>query len=172
MGLQSQHMHREGHVGAALAAYAPVAFVTAAFGFDDLAFLGAIATVGLAMLPDIDLRVPLVPHRGPTHTVWFAGMVAVAGGGLGWTAGASEGFAAAVGLAVFGALVCGLAVGAHVAADALTPMGVRPLAPLSDWQVTYDLTRASNPLSNWLGLVIGAGFAVGAFALGSWVAGL
>jgi inner membrane protein len=165
-------MHREGHVGAALAAYAPVAFVTAALGFDDLAYLGAIATVGLAMLPDVDLRLPLVHHRGPTHTVWFAGLMAVVGGGLGWSAGSGASLAAAVGLAAFGALVAALAVGSHVAADALTPMGVRPLTPLSDRQVSFDLTRASNPLSNWLGLVVGAGLAVGAFSLGRRIAGL
>lgn len=165
-------MQREGHVGAALAAYAPVAFATVALGFDDLAFLGALASVGLAMLPDVDLRLPLVPHRGPTHTVWFVALATVAGGVFGWTAGIGEGPASAVGLAAFGALVAGLAVGSHLAADALTPMGVRPLAPLSDREVTYGLTRASNPLANLLGLVAGVGLAVGAFALGRWVAGL
>ncbi|MFB6353470.1 MAG: metal-dependent hydrolase [Halobacteriales archaeon] len=165
-------MQRAGHVGAALAAYAPVAFVTAGLGFDDLALLGGLAAVGLAMLPDVDLRLPLVPHRGPTHTVWFAGLAAVAGGLLGWSAGVGRGGVAAAGLAAFGGLVGGLVVGAHVAADALTPMGVRPLAPLSDRRVTYGLARASNPVANVLLLVLGAGLAVAAFALGRWVAGL
>lgn len=165
-------MHRSGHVGAALAAYAPVAFVAAALGLDDLAALGALGTVGLAMLPDVDLRIPLVAHRGPTHTVWFALLAAAAGAVVGWTAGASAGAFVALGLAAFGGAVCGLSVGSHVLADALTPMGVRPFAPVSDRRVSYDLTRASNPVSNAVGLVLGAAIAVGAFALGGWVASL
>jgi LmbE family N-acetylglucosaminyl deacetylase len=51
------------------------------------------------MLPDVDLRLPLVPHRGPTHTVWFALAVAAGGGAVGWTAGAPAGPLAAAGLA-------------------------------------------------------------------------
>jgi inner membrane protein len=165
-------VHREGHVGAALVAYAPLALVAAALGLDDLAAVGALATVGLAMLPDVDLRVPLVPHRGPTHTVWFALAVAAVAGYVGWTTGVPAGHLAGAGLAAFAAAVGGLAVASHVAADALTPMGVRPLAPVSDRRVAYGLTRASNPLSNLLGLVLGAGIVLGAFALGRWLRGL
>lgn len=165
-------MQRAGHVGAALAAYAPVAAVSAAVGFDDLAFLGALAAVGLAMLPDIDLRIPLVPHRGPTHTVWFALAIAAVGAYAGWSAGAGAGPRTAAGIGAFGAVVAGLAVGSHVVADAMTPMGVRPFTPLSDRRVTFDLTRASNPIANVLVLLLGAGLVVGAFALGDWVAGL
>lgn len=164
-------MQRAGHVGAALAAYAPVAFVAAALGLADLAFVGALAATGLAMLPDVDLRLPLVAHRGPTHTVWFALVAAAAGGYVGWTAGVAADPLLGVGTAAFGAAVAGLAVGSHVAADALTPMGVRPLAPVSDRRVSYDLTRATNPVANLLGLGVGAGLALAAFVLGGWVAG-
>lgn len=163
-------MHRWGHVGAALAAYAPVAFVTSVVGLDDLLVLGGVAAVGLSTLPDVDHRVPLVPHRGPTHTVWFVLLVAAAGGYVGWSAGASTGLASTVGLAVFGATVAGLAVASHVAVDALTPMGVRPFAPLSDWHVSVGLTPSASPLANWLGLGAGSAMALGAVALGRWVA--
>lgn len=159
-------MERWGHVGAALAAYAPVAFVTAALGLEDLALLGALAAVALATLPDVDHRLPLLSHRGPTHTVWFVLLVATAGGAVGWSAGAPAGLAAAVGLAAFGGAVAGLAVASHVAVDALTPMGVRPLAPVSNRWISFDLTRSANPLANWLVLVLGSGVAIGAFALG------
>lgn len=163
-------MQRWGHIGAALAAYAPVAFVATALGLDDLAVVGALAAAALSMLPDVDLRLPLVAHRGPTHTVWFALAVAGVGGYVGWTAGAPAGEAATAGLAAFGATVAGLAVASHVAVDALTPMGVKPLWPLSDRRVSYNLTRSTNPLSNWLGLGAGSGLALVAFALGRWVA--
>jgi inner membrane protein len=65
-------VHREGHVGAALALYAPVGFPAFVSGFRSLAVLGAIGAVALAMLPDQDMRIPLVSHRGITHTLWFA----------------------------------------------------------------------------------------------------
>lgn len=159
-------VHRSGHVGAALAAYAPVAFVTAAVGLDTLALLGALAAVGLSSLPDVDHRLPLVSHRGPTHTVWFTLAVAAAGGYVGWTAGVPAGPAQAMRLAAFGATVSGLAVGSHVAVDALTPAGIRPLAPLSNRWVCFNLTPAGSPLANWLGLVVGSSLAAVAFALG------
>ena len=70
-------MHREGHIGAALVAYAPVGAVALALGFETLALVGAVAAGGLSMLPDYDQRVPGLDHRGPTHTVWFALVVGV-----------------------------------------------------------------------------------------------
>ncbi len=169
-GAPAPGVHREGHVGAALAAYAPVALVAAALGLDDLALVGAAVAAALAMAPDVDRRLPLVRHRGPTHTVWFVLVAAAAGGAFGWSAGAPDGPAATIGLAAFGAAVAGLSVGSHVAADALTPAGVRPFAPLSDRRFAVAATRAANPVANLLCLAIGGGLAVGAFALGRWLA--
>lgn len=165
-------MHRYGHVGAALAAYAPVAFTTAALGRSDLTLVGAAAVVSLAMLPDVDLRLPLVPHRGPTHTVWFALVVAAAGGAVGWIAGVPTGLAGGAGLAAFGTAVAGAAIGSHLVADAMTPMGIRPYAPLSDRRITHDVTAAANPIANALGLVLGVSLVSGAFLLGTWIDGL
>ena len=78
-------MHREGHVDAALLAYAPVGLVTLALGFDTLALLGGVGAAGLAMLPELDQRIPGLTYRGPTYTVWFAlavGVVLAAAGAL------------------------------------------------------------------------------------------
>lgn len=160
-------MHREGHIGVALLAYAPVGAVTLALGADTLALLGGAGAVGLAMLPDYDQRVPGVTHRGPTHTVWFALAVGVLLGVVGGLAGRSTGPLAVVGLAAFGFTLGVLTIGSHILADALTPAGVRPLAPYRDDFYCYDVARASNPLANYALLVLGVVAAGGAFALGS-----
>lgn len=158
-------MHREGHVGAALLAYAPIGAVTLGAGFDDLAIFGALAAVGLAMAPDIDLRIPGIQHRGITHTVWFALAVGSLGAIAGAYVGASEGVLAALGLAVWGFLVGAITIGAHVFADALTPAGVRPFAPYRDRAYSFAIARASNPIANYVLLGIG----VAAIAAGLWL---
>jgi hypothetical protein len=40
-------------------------------GFDR----GGSATLALVMATDVDMKIPGIPHRGPTHTVWFAAAV-------------------------------------------------------------------------------------------------
>ena len=165
-------MYRNGHFGAALLFYAPLAFVLAAIGQSDLALLGAAVAVALAMLPDYDQRVPGLPHRGPTHTVWFAVVVGVAIGVLGGVVGANLGVLAALGYGVLGFLVGTLTVLSHVAADSLTPMGVRPFEPWSSKRYTVRLVDAGNPIANHVILVLGAAATAGAFALGDWINGL
>lgn len=61
-------MYQYGHYGAALLGYAPLGFLLAVTGFEDLAILGAVGAAALAMVPDVNLRVPLVTHRGVTKT--------------------------------------------------------------------------------------------------------
>lgn len=163
-------MYRTGHYGAALLAYAPVAFVVATVGLRSLALVGGVGIVLLATLPDYDQRVPFVTHRGPTHTVWFAlavGVVLTAAGGI---AGARSGPIDAAGLGVFGFAVGSLAVGSHIAADALTPAGVRPFAPFRSRRYTYDVTTAANPIANYALLAIGGVATSVALAAGTAVA--
>jgi inner membrane protein len=163
-------VYRPGHVGASLLAYAPVAFVVVALGFESLALVGGVAAAGLATLPDVDLRVPLVTHRGPTHTVWFALAVGVGCGGVGALVGSSGGVADAVGLSALGFAVGCVAVGSHVAADALTPAGVRPFAPVREDSYSLDVARASNPVANYGLLVLGVVAALAAVRAGVVVA--
>jgi inner membrane protein len=148
-------MYWRGHVGIALLAYAPVAGAVRVVGEPGLAVLGAAVAVALSTLPDLDHRLP-VPHRGPTHTIAFAlaagvlvvlaaGVVLPAGGGTAlppWTPGFVGGVAT-------------LSLCSHVAGDAITPMGIWPLRPLSKWHVTLDLTPAANPRANRLFLGVG-----------------
>lgn len=138
-------MYIAGHVGAALLCYAPVAAALVALGQSDLAAVGVGVTVAVAGLPDIDHPLP-INHRGPTHTVWFAAGVALLGGVIGVTAGMVTGNAVGLG-AVIGSAVF-LSLLSHLLADSITPMGIRPFAPLSSWHVTFDIVPAANVRAN------------------------
>jgi len=70
-------MYRNGHYGAALLAYTPIGTAAILLGSPNAATAGGIATVFLATVPDLDMKIPGVAHRGPTHTVHFAATVGI-----------------------------------------------------------------------------------------------
>jgi inner membrane protein len=125
------------------------------------------------MLPDVDHRLPGVPHRGPTHSLAFAALVgggfalvgrAATSAGLGDVGLAAVADGSVVGFG-FGFLVGFLTVLAHLLADALTPAGVNFLWPLSGSEYTLSLWPSDNRLANY-GLFAAGVFAVaGALAL-------
>lgn len=158
-------MLRSGHYGAALALYAPAGFLLLSYD-PALAVIGGAGAVGLSRLPDFDLRVPFVDHRGATHTLLFLVLAAAALGWLGYLAAGHVG-TDRVRTAGLGVLVGVVAVGSHLLADALTPYGVPLLWPLTRKRYAVSLTAATNPLANYglLGLGVAATVAVG------WVAG-
>jgi len=163
-------MHREGHYGASLLAYAPLGFAVIAVGFPAAAVGGAVLAVALAMVPDWDQRIPGITHRGITHTVHFAAVIAIGTGLLGAGMGASVSSPGVnplvvVGAAVFGAATGAVAILAHIGADALTPMGVAPLGDGGP-HITYDVCRADNTLGNYGLLALGGAAALLAFYLG------
>lgn len=159
-------MYKSGHIGASLLVYAPLGFVTAVIGGPQMAVLGGVVAVVLATVPDLDLRTPFIKHRGPTHTAWFAGCVAVLGGIAGFAFGLQIGILAAFGFAALTALTAGLAIASHIAADALTPMGVRPFAPWSARHYTWGVVKAANPVANVVLLGVGGAAAAGLTYLG------
>ncbi|MFT4881346.1 MAG: inner membrane protein [Salinirussus sp.] len=177
-------MYRNGHYGAALLAYAPVGFLVAALGYRTLALLAAGVALAVAMVPDLDIRVPGLKHRGPTHTVGFALLVGAVVGALGVTVvtagnpaavstalATRDGGITALGVGVLGGLVSALTVCSHIAVDALTPMGVTPFWPLSDRHVSLDVVRASNRVANAVLLGVGVAAAAGSYWLALQVAG-
>lgn len=159
-------MHRNGHYGVALLVYAPVGAVALALGSPSLAVVGCAVAISGALVPDVDQLLPLVAHRGVTHTVWFAFLAGAALGGLGFLVGSTRGPLAGTTLAAFGAVVGVVTIGAHLLADALTPMGVRPFWPLSDAEYALGLATADSRLANYGLLAVGA-FATGLAVLGA-----
>ncbi|OAQ52462.1 metal-dependent hydrolase [Natrinema mahii] len=152
------YMYQVGHYGGALTAYAPLGTIAALGGYGEIAIVGGLVCVALSTLPDYDHRLPLIDHRGPTHTIPFALLVGV---GLATITGvlvdASSAFADA-GFVTFAFLVGLVSVGSHLFVDALTPMGVRPFWPLSRRRYSLEVTTAANPLANYglFGLGVGS----------------
>jgi inner membrane protein len=159
-------MYKTGHYGAALLVYAPVGFLLLSVD-PGLAIVGCIGSVGLSRLPDYDLRVPFLEHRGITHTILFLAVVTGALGGVGLLAGNRLDIdpTVTVGLGVVVGIV---GVGSHLLADALTPAGVPLLWPLSDTDFSVSVANASNPIANYGLLVLG----VAATATVGYVAGV
>jgi inner membrane protein len=160
-------MHKKGHYGAALTAYAPVGMGALTLGFDVAAVGGGLVAVGLAMLPDVDMNLPNVAHRGPTHTIHFAFGVGIVTGVLGGVIGqaATSHWLLAVGSGFYLALVGSLTIGSHIAADALTPMGVTPFG--DDRHYSYDLWNADSIIGNYGLLALGILAVSGAVIVGA-----
>lgn len=151
-------MLKTGHYGAALLVYAPVGYLLLALD-PALAVVGGFVAVSLSRLPDYDLRVPGIKHRGITHTLLFLFVVAAILGGLGYLAGDTLG-TTPVETAVVGVIVGVVAVGSHLFADWLTPSGVPLLWPLSSERYSLYLARATNPLANYGLLALGVAVTV------------
>lgn len=166
-------MYRKGHYGVSLLVFAPIAFALLSLGKPILAFLTGVPMLWLAMLPDYDQRVPFIRHRGPTHSLLFAGLVGAAFAGAGFALGSASSFlgtgevvaqiglGAQLGFAAFGFFVGSITVVAHLLADALTPAGVNFFWPLSGRTFSVYLTTADNTVWNYALLVLGV-FATGA----------
>lgn len=171
-------MHRTGHLGVSLLVFAPLGFALVRAGEPLLAYLAGAVMLWFAMLPDYDLRVSFVRHRGPTHTLLFAALVGGAFGGVGYLL---DGALGAVGvpaaspsvvppeadLALFGFGVGVATVVAHLLGDVLTPMGVRPFWPVSNRRYTLGLVRAANSVANRALFALGVFVAAAALVLGS-----
>jgi inner membrane protein len=150
-------MYVLGHVGISLLLYAPIAGVLLSTGQPVVAALTGLLMIALAPLPDLDTYTDRLDHRGPTHTVWFAlsvglavallaGVCAVAIGAVG---GSSHSQPPVWAAGWFGT-VSTLAVLGHLAGDLITPMGLWPFRPLSEWHHSFDLTPSKNPQANRL----------------------
>lgn len=156
-------MYQLGHYGAALLAYAPLGAAVSLAGHEPAAVVGGLVCVGLSTLPDCDHQLPLIDHRGPTHTLLFAGLVGAALAGIVAVLGDASAAPLAVGgtddtlLAAFAFVVGALAIVSHLLADALTPMGIRPFWPVSRRHYTLEVTRAANTIANYALFVIGVG---------------
>jgi inner membrane protein len=147
-------MYRRGHWGVSLLVFAPVGLALVLAGRPDLAVVGGAAMLWLSMLPDWDHRLPVISHRGPTHTLAFALLVGAVGAGAGvGVSSVVEGGRAT--LVPFGFAIGTLAILAHLLADSLTPAGVPLLWPLSSRDFSVYLTRADNTLANYVLFAVG-----------------
>ncbi len=153
-------MFKKGHLGVSLLVFGPVGYMLATRGLSELAVVAGFAIVWFCMLPDVDHRLPLVEHRGPTHSLLFAALV----GGVGWAVGtaAETVVASSLSLSTFGFTVGALTVVAHLLGDTLTPAGVPYLWPLSSRTFSVSLAKANSSVANsglfGLGLLVTVGW--------------
>ena len=158
-------MHKTGHIGAALLVYSPIGLVLLLSGFDELAVLGGVGMIALATLPDCDHQLPIIAHRGPTHSITFALLLGALLGVAGFVFGEAITSVSAMTMAIFAFGVGVLAILSHLVADSITPMGIRPLWPLSRWHYSANIVRAKNPIANYLFLTLGVAYVTAALAL-------
>lgn len=158
-------MHKTGHVGAALLVYSPIGLLLLIAGLNELAVLGGVGMVALATLPDCDHRLPIVAHRGPTHSLTFAAALGAVLGTVGFALGEQLTALSSVTMGSFAFLIGVLAVLSHLAADSITPMGIRPFWPISEWHYSANVVRAKNPIANYLLLAVGLAATTGALFL-------
>jgi inner membrane protein len=167
----AESVYRTGHLGVSIAVYAPLGAGLLVVGADTLAVLAGAVMCWFTMLPDVDHRLPIVPHRGPTHSLVFALLAGGVGAAAGTIAASQLGVAAAVGLGAFGFVLGFATVLAHLLADAMTPAGVPFLWPLSGRTHSLYLWRADNTFANYGVFAGGVATAIGVFAAASRLVG-
>jgi inner membrane protein len=155
-------VYQQGHHGVSLLLFAPVAHQLLTAGEPLLAIVTGGVFVGLAMLPDVDHQLPGIPHRGPTHSLLFAGLVGAAFAAIWSFLGSAFGLSGGLGLSTveYGFALGAGAVLAHLVGDTLTPMGVNYLWPV-DRELSLSLVTADNTAANY-GLLGGGVVAVAA----------
>lgn len=186
-------MFRTGHLGLAILCWTVVAAALLLPDHPALAVFGGLVCVWFATVPDVDMSLPGVQHRGPTHSlvfsVVFGGVVAAVVLSLHrvaqlpvassvWAslreplaAVAPEVLAAfvdalpgVVTVAAISGLAATVSVLSHVLGDALTPAGVELFWPVNTERYSLDLVLASNAVANYLAFVVGVGAVVAALA--------
>lgn len=160
-------MYQKGHIGASLLTYVPFGFLLTAFGSIEVGVIGAAAVASMAMVPDLNMKIPLVKHRGITHTVWFALAVGAVFGVVGAVAGLQKSLFGGVLFGTLAFLFGALTIISHLLAGALTPMGIEPFAPVRDDTYTLDLFTAANPITNYALLGLGGDVVAGALIAGA-----
>lgn len=143
-------MHPKGHLGISLVVYAPIALFLGMNGFYLFAVLGFFMMGAFATIPDNDQRIPVIKHRGLSHSIASALLFGVVLGFvaiffvplfamIGIPAGPVVGFAAFIGMFVFLT---------HLIGDSITPTGIKPFAPISDYKITFGIVKADNTIAN------------------------
>lgn len=176
-------MYKAGHYGTAFLVYAPVAFILTYLQLFPHAAIAGLFIIGFTRIPDWDLFIPFVKHRGITHTFVFVLFIGVfAGSGL---AGALQivGDLTAYWLGIpattenllyafgFGFVTGGLSIIAHMLGDIITPMGIQPLRPFRDTRWRYKIAPASSPVANAGLFGLGVGLTIGAIIAGLYLGG-
>lgn len=148
-------MYPPGHVGITVILFTPLTYRFFAARRDRAAVGWLSLAILLTLLPDVDVLLPGVVHRGVTHTLVAAVFLGAAVAVVGQASALSSPRVGAERTAV-GFTVGAGAVVSHILGDVITPMGIRPLHPFWNAAYTFDFVQASDPSANTLLLLAGA----------------
>lgn len=143
-------MLRIGHYGIAMLAYAPIAARFVRIDARLPVLIGLPIVLLAARLPDVDRRLPFVTHRGVTHTLWFVSLLPLALVSVVATSLAPAAIERSVWFLSVGYIPALLGGVSHLVADSLTPMGIRPLWPVSNRRFAAGLVRSGDTSINYL----------------------
>lgn len=155
-------MYPPGHVGISALLLAPLGYLLFAANREREAFAWLGVALGITLLPDVDVFLPGVLHRGVTHTIPFAiivgGAIACLAVASGLVLSTPSSSVVTVGRGTIGFAVGSGAVLSHLLGDVITPMGITPLFPVFDAVYTLELVYARNPAANLSFLLLGIAF--------------
>lgn len=170
-------MYKTGHYGITMILYSPILLIGGALGYLPHVALGLAVSLFLTPIPDSDIRISFLKHRGFTHSVSFSTLVGVftmlialsgytlLNGGMVFPNGATtQAVMDVVGVLGFAFFIGQFGILAHIAGDVITPMGIRPLQkpPLlpnsrvfSEKRYSLDMVYAKNQWANMGFFILG-----------------
>ncbi|WP_369685641.1 metal-dependent hydrolase [Salinibaculum rarum] len=144
-------MYWKGHYGITLLLATPISAALIVTGHPSIAYLVTGLMLSTSVLPDVDRKLPLVTHRGPTHTVWFGAGIGVLGAGFFGNSLPPSTLPFGLSHTMFVTIIfLGMTAGilSHLLGDIITHSGIQPFAPLSTTTYTLHLTTAANSTLN------------------------
>lgn len=152
-------------MGLSLLLYAPVLYLLITFDELLLAGVGLVIVAAYASVPDLDFKVPNVKHRGYSHSLIGAVVIAIPVSLatfisytyinlLGQEYSLSIQYSPEL-MGLYGFVIGYYAVLTHYAGDIVTPSGIPILAPYSKKYYSLGLFYAKNKLANGFFLVLG-----------------
>ena len=158
-------MYKSGHTGLSLLFYSPLLYLF--IEFNELAFasIGLIIIISYSSVPDLDFKVPGVKHRGYSHSLIGAVIIALPMSIIAYFSyiylnkltvefGGELAYSPML-MSVFAFILAFFAVLTHYAGDIVTPSGIPILAPVSKKKYSLNLFYAKNKLANGLSLFLG-----------------
>lgn len=158
-------MYKSGHMGVSLLLYSPVLFALLYFEKLFLASVGLVIVASFASIPDLDFKVPRVKHRGYSHSLIGAVVIAIPIGIVGYfghfylaqllTALDIQSQYSSQFIGIYSFVMGYFAVLTHYAGDIVTPSGIPILAPYSKHNYSLSLFYAKNRWANGIAFFLG-----------------
>lgn len=159
-------MYRSGHMGISLSLYSPILYFLIVSQEILLASVGLFIVIIAASLPDLDFRIPKIKHRGYSHSLVGAFVIATV---LSISTFISYIYIVSIGnellfsvsyspeiMGVYGFVMGFFATLSHYAGDIITPSGIPILAPISKENKSFNLVYAKNKWANGLFFILGS----------------